>query len=621
MNIKRIIALILAVFMVASLAACAGNSNHLVAGVNEEGRFIYTVVRPGNISIPAVEDAAKAVRSAIKENFDMGVTIIKDTTYEDFEGNLEILVGDTNREESAVAKQRLMDNRQNNASDFIVAVIGDKICIQATNSETITYAADWFVNTFCKNVEAFQMLTSDYEFIYEHKYAEGVTANIVNGTDLGNFTIVLPVKISYLSGMYAEELQDFYKAYGYTLGKVEDIDKEVDYEILIGDTSREASKGVSAEGDNYIVKVVGNKVVIKGGNELATSRGVKAFLDEAKKMAEGKGFNWSDGYTLNGKYDATEKGAYTLNWNDEFESSTIDLTKWGDYNNNSSMTEPSNLGGTLYHIDLYGETGYKGSDLKKLIFQADGDLVLATQRVNEIDFMMPSISTYWTMTYRYGLMEIHGKLAPTPAYSNYWVNGANLNLKRHGQDHTRVCMTEIDILENFSRDDSFHSNIHRWWDMVDSDGSRTGANHNSLDGSSVYSGKSLNNKKKTYDTERYGGVLSDDYHIYSCYWDDSCIKFCFDGKVYLDYQYEDNKSVAVHCLMNYFIAEAGMGSASFGLPYDKDEHGNYYEHRIDYVRIYQSDLYNCQMITMWPEKQETGTRKVFYPDHPINGAY
>ena len=621
MNIKRIIALILAVFMVASLAACGSASSNLTVGVNEDGRFIYTVVRPAESNALAVEDAAKAIRTAIKENFDMGVTIVKDSTYEDFDGNLEILVGDTNREESGIAKQRLMDNRQNNASDFIIAVIGDKICIQAANANTITYAAEWFNNTFCKSLETFQMLTTDYEFIYEHKFAQNISSNIVNGTDLGNFTIVLPVKISYLSGMYAEELVSFYKAYGYSLSKVEDIDKEETYEILIGDTSREASKGISVEGDNYIVKVVGNKVVIKGGNELATSRGVKAFLDEVKKMAEGKGVNWSDGYTLNGKYDATEKGAYTLNWYDEFESTTIDLTKWGDYNNNSDGTSPSNLGGTQYQIDLYGETKYKGNDLKKLIFQADGDLVLGTQRVNDIDFMMPRISTYFTMTYRYGLMEIHGKLAPTPAYSGYWVNGANFKVDRHSQDHTRVCMTEIDILENFSRDNQFHSNVHRWWSQVDSEGGHVGSTHNSLDGSAVYSGKSLNNKKKTYDTERYGGVLSDDYHIYSCYWDDSCMKFCFDGKVYLDYQYEDNMSVAVHCLMNYFITEVGMGSASYGLSYDKNEHGDYYEHRIDYVRIYQSDLYNCQMVTMWPEKQATGTRKVFYPDHPINGAY
>lgn len=621
MNIKRIIALILAVFMVASLAACTSNSNHLTVGVNEAGRFTYSVVRTGATKIPVVEDAAKDVRTSIRENIGINVTIIKDNAVEDFDGNYEILVGDTNREESQIAKQALIDNRQNNANDFIVKVIGDKICIQTVDVNTITYAAEWFKKTFCTSIEAFQMLTNDYEFIYEHQYAEVSTSNVINNVELGLYTVVLPVKISYLSGMYAEELVDFYNTYGFKLNKVEDIDKEETNEILIGDCNREASKSVTVEGDNYIVKVIGNKVVIKGGNELATSRGVKAFLDEAKKMAEGKAINWSDGYTLNGKYDATEKGAYTLNWHDEFESTTIDIKKWGDYNNNSSTSVPSSLGGTQYQIDIFGETGYKGTGLKKLIYQADGNLVLGTQRVNEKDFIASRISTYWTMTYRYGLMEIRGKLAPTPAYSGYWANGGNFDIDRHSQDHTRTCMTEIDILENFSKEDSFQSNVHRWWSQVDSDGEQRGSTHNSLDGNAEYSGNSLNNKKKVYDTQRYGGVLSDDYHIYSCYWDDSCMKFCFDGKVYLDYQYEDNMSVAVHCLMNYFITEAGMGSPSYGVTYDKDEHGDYYEHKIDYVRLYQSDLYNCQMITMWPEKQETGTRKVFYPDHPINGAY
>ena len=98
MNIKKIIAIILSVLMVASLAACAGtNAAPVASGVNEDGRFVYTVVRSGEKTIPVVEDAAKAVRAAIKDNFDVGVTITKDTAYEDFEGNLEILVGDTKR--------------------------------------------------------------------------------------------------------------------------------------------------------------------------------------------------------------------------------------------------------------------------------------------------------------------------------------------------------------------------------------------------------------------------------------------------------------------------------------------------------------------------------------------
>ncbi|MEE0947054.1 MAG: family 16 glycosylhydrolase [Acutalibacteraceae bacterium] len=622
MNIKRIIALILAVFMVASLAACGGaKSANLTAAVNSEGDFIYNLVRSGETTSTEVNDAVKSIRSAVKKNFGCPIVAIKDTVFEDYDGNLEILIGDTNREESAIAKQRLMDNRINNGKDFIVAVINDKVCIQVTDYSTLSYAAEWFIKNFCQSFETFERLRTDYEFIYEHNYSVSINSNTVNDVELSRFTVVLPVSISYLSGMYADEYIEFYTQVGCAIKKVEDIDPEETYEILIGDCNREASKTVTAEGDNYIVKVSGNKIVIKGGNDLATSRGVKAFIDEVKKAKEGKGFVWSDGYTLNGKYDATEEGAYTLNWHDEFDSNTVDLSKWGDYGSNSDAVEPSSLGGVKYWIDVHGETAYTAGGLKKLIYQSDGNMVLACQRANEIDFVGGQISTYFTMLFRYGLIEIRSKHAPTPANVGYWCNGANMQTKRFGVEQGRYCMTEIDMLENFGSNLQFHSNVHRWWAKYDTSGKQLGSEHNSLDGSAVYSGNSLNNKKKVYDTERYGDVLSDNYHIYSCYWDDSSLKFGFDGKIHLDYQFEDNMSVAVHCLMNYFNTECHMGDTAYGVVYDKDIHEDYYEHKLDYVRIYQSDLYNSQLITAWPEKQETGTLNIMYPDHPINGAY
>ncbi len=621
MNIKRIIAFTLAIFMVASLAACGGGAKNLTAAVNADGDFIYNLVRSGDTAYTEVNDAVKALRSAVKKNFGCPIVAIKDTVFEDFDNNLEILIGDTNREESAIAKQCLIDNRLNNKKDFIIKVIDDKICIQVTDVSTLSYAVEWFIKNFCQSFETFERLRTDYEFIYEHQYAVSINSNTVGGVDLSEFTLVLPVSISYLSGMYADEYVEFYQQIGYNTNKVEDIDPETTYEILIGDTTRQASKDITVEGDNYIIKVIGTKIVIKGGNDLATSRGVKAFLDEVKKAKEGNGFVWSDGYTVNGKYDASEEGAYTLNWHDEFDSNTVDLSKWGDYGSNSNAVEPSSLGGTKYWIDVHGETAYKAGGLKKLIYQSDGNMVLATQRVNEIDFVGGQISTFYTMLFRYGLIEIRSKHAPTPANVGYWCNGANMNTQRFGVEQGRYCMTEIDILENFGSNLNFHSNVHRWWTKFDINGNHKGSEHNSLDGSAVYSGKSLNNKKKVYDTERYGDVLSDNFHIYFCYWDDSCMKFGFDGKVHLDYQYEDNMSVSVHCLMNYFNTECHMGDTAYGVVYDKDVHEDYYEHKLDYVRIYQSDLYNSQLLTAWPEKQETGTLNVMYPDHSINGAY
>lgn len=622
-SLIKVIAIVVCMFTLASLMGCAAEV--LPSSINEEGKFVYSIVRSGETKILPVEDAVKSLRQQMKKGFECDVSVLKDTAYEDFDNNYEILVGDTNREESAKAKEILANNRANNANDFIVAVMGDKICIQAIDADVFPYAVDWFAKTFCSTIDDWGKLKQGYQFIYEHVNVDG-GANLVAGADLGTFTVVMPRVASYLVGYGAEEFEDYYTKFGYDVKAVEDIDPEVTYEILFGDTSRAESQSVNVEGDNYVIKVVGTKLVVKGGTDLATHKANEVLMAEIKKAQSGTGFDWSDGYTINGKYDPTEEGAYTLNWNDEFEGTEVDLTKWGDYRDKSSEYSTSCLGGFYGNQDVYGDTAYTGpGEVRDLVYTADGKLHIGAQRVAEKDFVNGEISTYWTMVYRYGYFEVRARHAETPANVGYWANGASSDaagaIKRFGVVQQRPAMTEIDMLENFGSNTAFHSNVHRWWTDYSVDGAVTGSNHNALDGSSKYAGSSLNNKKKVYDTERYGDDLSKDFHIYGCYWDDSCMKFFFDGKVYLDYQFDENQSVSIHCLMNYFNTECHIGSPSYGVTYDPDIHKDYYETEIDYIRIYQSDRFNSQLITAWPERQESGTSTIRYPDHDVARQY
>ena len=306
MKIKRIISIFLAVALIISLSGCVAQS--VPAGVDDEGRFVYTIVRPGVNEDVLVEDSAKMLRTAIKENFGVNVTYKKDFAVEDFDNNYEILVGDTNREETAEAIKRLDDNRTNNSNDFIVAVIKDKICIYSKTSSVLYTASEWFINNFCQNPDSWKKLKTGYEFIYEHNYTS-LCVNKSNGSDVGTFDIVLPRYASYLYGMVAEDIIDYQKSIGYQPVWYEDIiDKEVEYEILIGDCDRPASKSVTVEGNNYVVKVIGNKIVVKGGNDLATREAALKLLEEILKGKEtGTGFDWSDGYTLTGKYVGDKK--------------------------------------------------------------------------------------------------------------------------------------------------------------------------------------------------------------------------------------------------------------------------------------------------------------------------
>ncbi len=623
-KIKGIVCFILAVIMVVSLSACAGAS--VPASIDEEGTFVYAITRAFEPTNEA-ETAAKELRLLLKETFDCKISIFKDAALDDYDGNYEILIGDTDREESAIAKQRLLDNRINCSSDFIVAVIDDKICIQTVNNKMMPKAAEWFMTNFCQTPEDWAKLKKNYEFIYAPE--SPALNNTVAGADLSKFTIVLPRKTSMLHGLIVDEYIKYYDQHDYILKEAEDMDAEDEYEILIGDCDRPASKGVTVEGDNYVIKVVGKKLVVKGGSDLATWRGFKALFEEVKAN-EGKevGINWADGYTINGKYDAAEKGTFTLNWNDEFEGSTIDLTKWSDYRSGQTEVSASCLGGKFYHVNVRGESAYEGSDKRGLIHQTDGELVCGTKRVNDIDFITSQISTYWTMTWKYGVMDIYAKLAPDPAYTTYWANGASVGteefMKRFGGiEQNRVCMTEIDILENYSRPHEYGSTVHWWWAAYNADGTpNTGTNgHKGLGGNAIFKRGTENSAYLEYNQEKYGDLLPDDYHMYSFYWDDKSIKWAFDGKIFMNYEYKDHESVSVHCLMNYFISSCAMGSPTYGYTYSKDEHEDYYEHRMDYIRIYQTDAVNSQMVTAWPEKQENGTPVIRYPENSLANRY
>ena len=475
------------------------------------------------------------------------------------------------------------------------------------------------------------MLYDGYEFIYEHQTAAVSTSNLVNGVDIGSFTVVMPVKTSYLAGMYAEEFVNLYDNFGFEVKTIEDMDPEVPNEIIIGDTTRKESKETTVEGDNYVIKVVGGDIVIKGGSDLATWRGVKAFYDEIAKVKDGKGIAWTDGYVINGKYDAKEEGAYTLNWNDEFNGSYVDFNKWGAYSGMAKETETSSLGGFKCWQTPYGDSPYNAkptaNQLKKLIYQSGGNLHIATQRLNEIDFVGGMISTNYTMVFRYGVFEVRSKLPPVPCSLGYWFNQAGFGAtdeagKRFGANQARSCSMEVDLIENFGSSTAFSANVHRWWtDTNLNNGLATQSGHDSLDGSK-YAGNAANNKKYKYDTERYEGDLSTDYHYYNMYWTDEFMKFAFDGKTFLDFQFDnDNNSAAAYCLLSYFITECQMGDSSYGATYVPSEHGDYYEHIIDYVRVYQSDSVKCQMVTAWPQDVETGKTTIFYPDHPVGGTY
>ncbi len=627
MKIRNIICIVLCLLMTLSvLSACSSKVSTVPNGVDADGRFIYTIIR-GENSEKGAEDAAKALRTAFKENFGAKASIAKDNVVENVEGSCEVLIGNTNRTESAQALEALLANRTNTAYDFIIKVINNKICIMATSDDMLPVATKWFVNNFCQSSDSWAMLRSDYEFIYAKEYDS--VYNTVAGTDIGLFTVVKPKEYSYLIGMQVEDFIKYYNSMGFEIPYVDDLDQEVPYEILVGETSREESKAVTVEGDNYVIKVVGTKLVIKGGNELSTYRAAKHFVDLVKATKTDGFFNWTDGYVINGKYDKEEKDIYTLNFVDEFDSNTVNLDIWSDYSGSASRTTASCLGGKSYKVDPKNESAAFTKDTgkaipQKLVYQADGNLVMGSMRVNEKDFLGSYATTWATMNYRYGFWEVRSKFGPVTADLSYWmVNTGSEYLESRYGDMGASCFTEIDLVENYGRVNSFGSNVHRWWTDYTADLQSTLSGHDGIGGDSRYKTPG-NDQHYEYDTERYGDDLSTSFNTYSFYWDDKCYKFAFNGKMFLDYQFKDNESVSVHVLPMITILSFHMGMPGYGIGWKEGGSPEYCETFIDSVKVYQTTAVNSQMMIgdgQWVENPSYENTIIMYPENELKGTF
>ena len=627
MKIKKIVALLVALIIcVCVFSGCDGGK--LASSVLIDGNFRFKIIRSSD-SGAVVQALVRELRSEIKKNFGCEVKVEKDNVDEEIDGDYEIIVGESNREASAIAKETLLNNRVNSANDFIVKVVDNKIAILALNETMTDVAVKWFIKNFCQSVKDFEKITQNYEFIYTSQNVEqNGFINYISNMDIGRFKVVLPRVSSYLVGRQMEYYRDLMSKYGYSVKIGEDFDQSEEFEILVGDTSRTESQKIKVEGDNFIIKVVGNKLIIKGGNVLADYAAAKKFFEIISEAeTKNEGINWTDGYTVNGKYDSGEKGIYTLNFYDDFDSSTVDTTKWGSYRYPNKTISASSLGGKHYYTNIYGECDLPEAKGNNLIYTADGKLHLGSMRINDIDFVNSDISTIYTMSFRYGYVETKAKLAKEPASVSIWCNGSTnttmASINHFGDIMNHSAMTEVDIIENFSSSYSFASNIHHWYNLYKSDGISTSGNgHNSLDGDSRYTGNSLNNKKFNYDSVKYGDTLSDDFHIYSLYWDTERMDFAFDGKRYFTYEFKDNTMASVTCGMLYYILGSQMGSPAYGTLYNKNTHPERCEAVFDYVKIYQSNDVNSQMAFSWPEKQEEKGQVILkYPDHSVNDVY
>lgn len=195
---------------------------------------------------------------------------------------------------------------------------------------------------------------------------------------------------------------------------------------------------------------------------------------------------------------------WKLVWNDEFNGNSLDTTKWGfrlhimQTRHQTFTTEGVEVKGGLLYLNLVEKNGqYYSPHLQT------GENFLdrpGSPYSNGLIWPISSIKTP-KFVHKYGYYEIRCQLQKQPGWwSAFWLQspviGSSLDPTRAG--------VELDIMENFTRDNKISHNIH--WDGYGTDHKHKGS----------------------------GGLLlwdtSKEFHTFGMYWGKTGYIFYVDGK-------------------------------------------------------------------------------------------
>ena len=217
------------------------------------GRCNYTVVRP-ELSSEETLNAAKLIRDALVNAGAADASIKEDFLYGDMKpADLEILVGQTNREESAKA---LADAKYD---DYMVSVDGNKIVINSYNDEQVIKAAEHFVSAIKTAGEELTFSNADETYYAAEYPMEDIT---IGGKSLKGYSLVRSnMAPSTVKGGIESFQRKVIEMCGYYLPIVADAKEETEKEILFGKTKRLDVDTDSLGKYSYSITTEGERIV------------------------------------------------------------------------------------------------------------------------------------------------------------------------------------------------------------------------------------------------------------------------------------------------------------------------------------------------------------------------
>ena len=276
---KRLLCLLLALLLVLPLLiSCGGNTPEDPCDPEEEQlpeiehtidltADGYTIIAPGGSGdeVKGEQDAAMKLYSTIYQQTRIKLDYYNDEMDRGSDPELsrtEILIGNTNRTESISARAELR------VRDYSITYEDGRIVILGGSAEATMRAVDHFIKTYLNVDEKTLTVYENRNDAYHYPYLVGDLS--VNGVPLSKYTIVYPrgsKSKDPLTYYTAVALSDYLLTNaGISLKVVSDTSSEKDYEILVGETNRTASKiSTSAlRDDQFYLHTDGDKVVMLG---------------------------------------------------------------------------------------------------------------------------------------------------------------------------------------------------------------------------------------------------------------------------------------------------------------------------------------------------------------------
>lgn len=518
--------------------------------LNEFDYFTHSFVYPNGTE----EEELLLINKLYLAAYDKYSTISSpsDDTQSSEEGQLELLIGNTNRQISKDALALLNRNKNKNSNDFIIMEKDGNIAINALSTRALEAAVDYFIANFMS--DDYPTMKKGYCYIYQKSPA--IKTATIAGIDLRQWKVIVPNGTSFIYMRYITSFIDSVQdATGYEIPICIDVKTAVSaYEILVGDTNR-AESNISLDRDSFVLKQVGTKIVINAGHTYSLSRATQNFYNEIKSAIDKKSSVFvGTGLNVSGKYEESDTD-YNLAFADEFDDDS--LSNW--------VNRPGYLN-TVTGIATGGTVTFTEDERVRCV--KDGKLIFKLHSDDLKDWVQaPELVSRGNVTFDYGYLEMKAKLPKgNGVYPGFWIT-RNYNAYPNSP--------EIDLMEQFSVDNQFAANIHLWWFEPDST--------NKLVSKHINKGNSdwFARKITLPDNEK----LNDAWHTYGCEITEDYIRFYFDGIKFGEYSMNKDRMDMFTQLKEIRIGYNKIGvNSSIPMP----DSTTVSDFEVEYIHIYQT---------------------------------